>query len=488
MTAALDRNAERASGLQERLASLIEAHTQAEIARRTEFSPNNVSRYSAGTRMPLEFGSALVETLGINPAWLLTGEGTPYLSDISSGTREMAGDLLALVGAMASVNRMRLGSLTGKHHLGVLRDLNEALAQYEGLRAKLNQHSRPILLKLIDEIRDALLKRDLNRAETLLAAATQVSRLADDLFLQAQLEGTLSHFHHAGGNAAEALSHQRRSFLSMLLNRGTLDEWTQPEAHNFVKILETNGRFEEARRVARASIELCGGQQVHLEAAGAALDVELGDLARALDTARRVLPRAEPRYRLNIEQTLARGQLLEGSMNVQQAVAFGGDSEAKWSRLIAFAALSENAESLALVLKQSESHVPREHFAVVHAKCLAEALAEGGATPAQRMLVHIENTKQPNDPLARFAQECFVAQLFRVGGQRKQALRHTAAAQELLQGLEQGVLPRLELRAMHARNVVALCDGDAKKQPMQVQASSLLAEYAARGYRALVFH
>ncbi len=488
MNTALDRNAERASGLQERLTSLIETHTQAEIARRTDFSPNNVSRYSAGTRMPLEFGSALVETLGINPAWLLTGEGTPYLSDISSGTREMAGDLLALVGAMASVNRMRLGSLTGKHHLGVLRDLNDALGQYEGLRAKLNEHSRPIFLKLIDEIRAALLKRDLNRAETLLAAAQQVSRLTDDLFLRAQLEGALSHFHHAGGNPAEALAHQRRSFLSLLLNRGALDEWTQPEAHNYVAILETNGRFEEARRVARAGIELSGGRQVQLEAVGASLDIELGDLARALDTARRVLPHAEQRYRLNIEQTLARGQLLEGSMSMQQAMAFGGDSEAKWSRLVALSVMLENAESLALVLKHSDGHVAREHFTVVHARCLAEALADGGPNPAQRLLVHVENTKQPSDPLSRFGQECCVAQLFRVGGQRKQAQRHTAAAHELLLGLEPGVLPRLEVRALHARNVVALFAGDEKNKAMLAHANALLAEYAARGYRALVFH
>ena len=147
MSTALDRNAERAEQIQQRLIELAEQHSQADIARKTEFSRNNVSRYVNGTRMPIEFAAALVEGLGVNPAWLLTGEGTAYLSDINSGTQEMAGDLLALVDAMAAVNRMRLGSLTGKHHLGVLRELNETLKKHEGLRDRLNKHSRKIFLQ-----------------------------------------------------------------------------------------------------------------------------------------------------------------------------------------------------------------------------------------------------------------------------------------------------------------------------------------------------
>ena len=63
MSTAVDRNTERAEAILKRLSELAETHSQADIARKTEFSRNNVSRYVNGTRMPLEFGAALVEGL-----------------------------------------------------------------------------------------------------------------------------------------------------------------------------------------------------------------------------------------------------------------------------------------------------------------------------------------------------------------------------------------------------------------------------------------
>src|SRR5688572_16167527 len=72
--------------LSSRLRELCKRWPQAEIARRTGASSNNVSRYMRGVRIPLDFGVALVRGLGINPAWLMMGEGTPLLSDVSGAT------------------------------------------------------------------------------------------------------------------------------------------------------------------------------------------------------------------------------------------------------------------------------------------------------------------------------------------------------------------------------------------------------------------
>ena len=479
MNTATDRNAERAEAIQQRLNELAETHSQADIARKTEFSRNNVSRYVNGTRMPIEFAAALVEGLGINPAWLLSGEGTPYLSDVSAGTAEMAGDLLALVEAMGAVNRMRLGSLAGKHHLGVLRKLNDAMQDYERLRAELNKHSRKVFLKLIEEVREANVKRDLNRAETLLQAAEQVARLSDDIFLRSQLEGAISHFHHNAGEPEAALPHQKRSFFAFLLNQGEFDEWTRPEAHNYVIVLINAHRMREARRIARATVELCDGDNAEMQVLAASLDLELGDLQRGLNELRSLLPLMPTSYQRNVEYSLVRGQLLEGSMTMQQAAMFGGDGDPKWSRLAASAGAREDADDVAFVLKHGvgKQGMDAESLSAVYMSCLREVFEEGDETAAQRMLVHIENTPQKQDAGARFIQEAMVAQLFRLGGQRKQAQKHAQNAQALLDE-NPDLLPRIEFRILHARNALSLFKDS-------TAARAFVDDLLARGYHAL---
>ncbi|MEZ5991380.1 MAG: helix-turn-helix transcriptional regulator [Planctomycetota bacterium] len=492
MGTTIDRNAERADGIQKRLNELAEQHSQADIARKTEFSRNNVSRYVNGTRMPIEFAAALVDGLGVNPAWLLKGEGTPYLSDINAGTQEMGGDLLALVDAMAAVNRMRLGSLNGKHHLGVLRELNETLKKHEDLRAKLNQHSRKIFLKLVDDVRVALKKRDMNRAENMLQALEQVSRLTDDDFLRAQYEGVQSHFHHYNGDAEAALPHQRRSFLSFLVNQQKLDEWTLPEAHNFVKVLTACWRLSEARRSARAANALTDNSVPVLEATAAQLDLELGDLQQGLDSLRRMIPLVDPDYAHNVEESLARGQLLEGSMTLPQAITFGGDYQSKWSRLAAWAAFSEREQDIELIAKQGigaeQGRLDPEYVVAVHIMCLRQVMTEGGPEAAQRMLVHLENTDQKSDAVSRIREQAAVTQLFRLGGERKSALKHLENTQQMLDELDPEFTVQVELRFLHARNVLELAGKQTKStahQQMRAQAAEFVHEYKACGYHCL---
>ncbi|MCB9893462.1 MAG: helix-turn-helix transcriptional regulator [Planctomycetes bacterium] len=492
MNTAVDRNTERAEAIQKRVAELAETHSQAELSRKTEFSRNNVSRYVNGTRMPLEFGAALVEGLGINPSWLLTGEGTPYLSDINAGTQKMAGDLLALVDAMAAVNRMRLGSLTGKHHLGVLRELNETLKNYEELRGKLNAHSRKIFLKLIEDVRDALKRRDLNRAETLMQALDQVSRLTDDPFLRAQYEGAQSQFHHYNNDPEAALPHQRAVFASFLVHHSRFDDWMKPEAHNYVAVLEHNYRFVEARRVARAAVEMCDGEDPPMQHRAAVLDIELGDLQRGLNDLRRLIPLVDERYGYNLQQSLARGQVLEGSMTMPQAITFGGDLPAKWGRLAGTAVALEREPDIELILKKGVGSTPErvntEDALAVHLSCLLEVLRDGGATPAQRLLVHIENTKQKQDDVTRFREQCMVAQLFRLGNQRKQALKHLRLAVEILASLKVGITPPVEYRILHARNVLALIGPDEKDAELKAwreMATAFAKDFHGRGYHSL---
>lgn len=131
-----------AKALQSRLNEFARAYSRAEIARKTETSVVNVSRYLKGTRVPAEFCMALVRQFGVNANWLLAGQGSLFVSDLATQHGQMAGDLLELVEAMSAVAKMRLGSIAGRDHMKLLRQLNDSLGTYERLREKLNQQSK----------------------------------------------------------------------------------------------------------------------------------------------------------------------------------------------------------------------------------------------------------------------------------------------------------------------------------------------------------
>jgi tetratricopeptide (TPR) repeat protein len=240
--------------IRRRLQSVAKAHPQAEIARKTGTSPANVNRYLKQNRIPVSFCAALVKGLGVNPAWLLVGEGTPYLADVASGNEKLATNLLALVQAMSSVASMRLGSLAGKRGLSVLRELNDALTSYEQLKAKLNEHSRDIFAQVLKDWRAALDSDNEERAIALRKAAEQVSRLCEDRALEFQFLSLLARHHYKFADLRQVPDIQRRVFLHTL--GSDLDEASFNEARLLVSSLESLGRSEEAERVARALIAL----------------------------------------------------------------------------------------------------------------------------------------------------------------------------------------------------------------------------------------
>ncbi|CAG0932418.1 hypothetical protein PLCT1_02075 [Planctomycetaceae bacterium] len=244
--------------LRKRLLTVARAHPQAEIARKTGASPANVNRYLKQNRIPAAICAALVKGLGVNPAWLLAGEGTPYLADVASGNEKLAGNLLELVQAMDSVASMRLGSLAGKRGLSVLRELNDALTKHEGLKSKLNEQSRAIFEQVLKDWRVALGANHEERSIALRKAAEQVSRLCEDRRLELEYLALLARHHYNFGDLRQVLDIQRRVFLLTLA--GDLDEASFNEARMLVNALESIGRSEEAERVARALIALAEKQ------------------------------------------------------------------------------------------------------------------------------------------------------------------------------------------------------------------------------------
>lgn len=238
-----------------RLAEIARQHSQAKLARETGHTASNISRYLRGMRVPAEFCIALVEKLGVNPAWLLAGEGATYLSDIHTGGEGVrARDLLELVQAMAAVSRVKLGALSGRADRRVLRELNDAIGAHERIRAQVRDKTAPFFEQLLTQFKAALEARELDHAEFLRNAARQCARFCDD---EGQLR-LLDHFE------AHLLSMRRRDEEALALQRRALGRYLVAEAPDELAMREINahagslmrvGRLEHARRVARAAQE-----------------------------------------------------------------------------------------------------------------------------------------------------------------------------------------------------------------------------------------
>lgn len=238
-----------------RLAEVVRGHSQAKLARETGHTASNISRYLRGMRVPAEFCIALVEKLGVNPAWLLAGQGAMYLADVHTGGEGVrARDLLELVQAMAAVSRVKLGALAGRADRKMLRELSDAIAAHERIRAQVRDRTAPFFEQLLVQLKSALEARELDHAEFLRNAARQCARFCDD---EGQLR-LLDHFE------AHLLSMRRRDEEALALQRRALGRYLVAEAPDELAMREINahagslmrvGRIEHARRVARAAQE-----------------------------------------------------------------------------------------------------------------------------------------------------------------------------------------------------------------------------------------
>ncbi len=337
-----------------RLRSLLEGRSQADVARKTNQLRNNVSRYARGAKIPLEFGAALVRGLGVNPAWLLVGEGAPFLSDVTGSTVKAAEDLLELVEAMSAVARMQLGSLTGKHHLKVLRELSDALTTYEKLRQDLNTRTAPIFKQVLADYWKTLEKWDFERADELRKAASQVARLSDDEKLAAEFDRTRAFHAYLQHDEMQAIALQRRVFQRMLPAGMLLDDRAMREAFNFATTLQGSSRMQEALRVCQSVLlmapdEMRGSSILRfISALCGFVEMELGDIRSGLARIQASFPQSDERMRPSQQSMLLHCLMYSGAISFEAACAMGPVSPAHSQGMLVRAIYEDTTAALEL--------------------------------------------------------------------------------------------------------------------------------------------
>lgn len=474
-----------------RLAQLTKGRSRTDIARLTGTSLTNVSRYLNDTRMPAEFCAALVKGLDVNPSWLLTGEGTPFVSDITASTASMGGNLLELVEAMNAVSQMRLGALTGKHHLRVLRELNDALTTYERLRAKLNAHSVPIFSQLLLDLRKALDRFQTDAAREMLKAAEQVSRLCDDVGLKGELLSAQAHYYFLLGDHARALESQRQLLLQPLSKGLIADDSAAQTALRIVLTLRTLNLLDEALRVCKAALTLMPPQAQGWDARAmlmfmkGRLMADLGDLTMGLGIMMREIPGEQDRTMPPMRLWLTSHLMRAGLLRPQDALEFGEHIGPKAIVIHDFACWREDPA----LLKQACDYALSKRFEKLgdmarpgyYGPFLLRALAKKDrAAP-----VDFEAARGTCTEEFRDYPEVYLAQLWRVLGNREAALEQFRAAQKRFDALPKDRYIEIMTRAMHFRNAQWLARNVGGKELAAAasQARSFFKRHVKRGFR-----
>ncbi|MCC7510995.1 MAG: helix-turn-helix transcriptional regulator [Planctomycetes bacterium] len=457
-------------GIRERLHRLLNEHSQSDIARKTGTGVAAVNRYVHGARIPAGFCASLVRGLGVNPAWLLMGEGSPYLSDVPEQTARLGENMLELVEAMSAVSKMLLGSLAGKSHLKVLRELNDALLAHERLRESMNQRSRPVFERIIQDLQAALDRLDLERAIELHKAATQVSRFCDDEALSRDFLRVSAYFEFQRKRSDRFLDYQRRLFLRSLPDGKLFDERACDEGRRIVVALTQMHRVKEAVQICRAIRALAGkrGRKwpafSRLENTYGVLLAESGKLRQGLELIERSLPRLDGMYRKVSEAALLRMLIWSGALTVMDALNVGEPTDAKAQHFVTYATWLLEPKALraaiAYATQPGLSPVWKSDSFLQRGRMLLELIEH----PSTERVAEFEKSPPTQDSaeadIAPWLELVRTAEAYRVAGNRKSARARMEEAITVMQGVPSGLCPPPMEEATAHRAVLDLFAGD----------------------------
>lgn len=466
---------------------------QSEIARRTHTPLTNVHRYMHEGKIPAEFCTALVEAFGVNPAWLLLGEGSTLLSEVSAQSAQTGQGLLTLVENMNAVSRLRLGALTGKLNLKVLRELSDAFGTFERLREKLNAQSTPAFASLLGDLARHLNELDLDRAQGACAAAREVSRLCDDEELHTRFAALQSDFEYARGQLESSLDYSRRVF-SRLLRRGAIRE--DGELRNVVNLvmsLKDTGRYREALRTAIAALALAQDHghswesYLELELFRGHLETELGWPREGLARIQRVWPKVNMQSAQSAGLACVvyhRALLLCDLISPTAARALGTPGPGVSRQLLRWACWLENPHILrdcvTTLIGEDGGRLALAEYESQRAKLVLRAL-EGRTRYAEFERMNSEHPPAvASAPVRELVLCAHATQFARLCRDKVRATTQLTRFEELSSKLQEGIFVNLDVLALHHRDALLLASApaDARRSAEQFFRGRLAEGYA----------
>ncbi len=492
--------------LRARLNEVIRDSSQANVARRTGTPRASLSRYLKDRKIPADFCVRLVKRLGVNPGWLLSGEGAAYSAQMTASARTAALGILELTEALSATLRAQTAALATAPSARVLRELSARIDEVERLETRLVDVVRPVFDRLLIELDEAYYGGREAQATALLESLKQAARLARDAAMEDRLDEALAFRENQRGNFAGAMEIRSRCFHRSLLRRGGRPEdWCEQDS-NYLGNLYHCFRLEEARRAARLLLALHAGSSDSPEHSliryhAGYLDFELGRARRGWRLMAEAHPRAPAAQRQFLQGSYFQSQLLTGLFAMDDAVAlalglwqgFVQPARSGMARSLARSALwIESLPALESVTRHFERDLDGSEdrgFRLLALQVRAVTALLSGAPLGDEACDLDEPLLQESlacsEHRLRFPALLFAAQRARLAGDPR-ATDFVRECAELLAAMAPEYIPWLALRVLHARNVLGLEAGDESwLGPARVGARSFLAQHRARGYHGI---
>jgi hypothetical protein len=479
-----------------RLRQVVAKHSLSEIARRTEMPVSCIHSYLNGTRVPAELFSGLVEHFGVSPAWLHTGEGAPYSSDVSPETATMAEDVLTLVESMEAVGKMRLGAMSGNQPR--VRALEDALKRHEQLQRSLSERTAGIMKTLLDDAERAISTRDYGKVQASLATAARLQKLCLDPALTVRRMNTEAISARLRGNLARALAGFREAFLNVLPVRAAVGSEAHAVAFNYSNALQLSGELREAIAVADGMLVLGehadSPDRAILEAQRAWLDVLNGELHTGLSRMAQILPRVPERRRPRVETPRYMiAQMYAGVLSFDAALQSPDESPNKGAFLTFLMLCFEDTTQLSALydryfgapaghIEDAKGRMGSDTSIGRYMTALIRALNDGRNDALAEYEAHVAALAPDVEQVHRFAALVNLSQLTRLCGTTARARRRFKEADQYLATMPVAMTPDFLDLARHHRNALDLAGRRADAKAHIAQAKAWFREMIGRGY------